>query len=547
MAQRILGIDLGAYAVKAVLLESTYRGFAALDHGVKAVPPAGEGGAPLLARQLAALRELVETRGFKFGEAVAALPGQGGSSTLVTLPFTDPRRIEQTIAFEVEGQIPFELKDVAWDWQLLETAEGKAHLLVSVARREELASLLAGLGELSIDPRAVLPPSLAYAALLASGALGPLHSPEPGALPGAEVVIDLGQERTSICVAVDGSCEQARSFPFGAAQLARALSRELGSSEEEAHAVLLGAARRRPLEEKLHSLASDPRADAALRRTLSALVRELRATLRAWRARVGPRRVNRVLLAGELGRLPGLPEILAQEVEGPVEPLALLGPGAQGPNPIPAEEAPRYALAFSLALRAHRGSRTPRLNLRRGDLAFTRDFEHIRGRVARLSVAAALLVVLAIASAGVKVFALSRQEGLLDRALCDAEQKLLGKCFPSFEEAQSVLRGRGPGSSSLPKASAVDLLGELSERVPAEVAVRFEKLDLTRDKIHLEGATDSAQSVDRLVESIKGSRCFADARSGSARKRSDGKFEFTIDAGLTCLDSGTRSPSGGKG
>jgi general secretion pathway protein L len=110
-----------------------------------------------------------------------------------------------------------------------------------------------------------------------------------------------------------------------------------------------------------------------------------------------------------------------------------------------------------------------------------------------------------------------------------------------------VLRGRGSGGAALPKATAVDLLAELSDRVPAEVKVRFEKIDVTRDKLHLEGSTDSAESVDKLVAGLKGSRCFGEAHSGSARRRPDGKFEFSVDSGLSCLDSGARVPAGGRG
>jgi len=546
MAQRILGIDLGAHAVKVVLLESTYRGYAVLDYGAVVLGPAAPD-STLLRRQTAALTSLLASRGLRFGEAIAALPGAGVSSSIVTLPFTDLRRIQQTVPFEVEEQIPFELSGVAWDWQPLGSREGRTDLYVGVTRREELAGLLAALAPLGVDPRLVLPPAPAYAALLSSGATGPWAAPEPGEDPAADVVLDLGQERTSICVALDGSCEQARTFPFGAAILARAFSRELGCSEEEAHRLLRAEARRTPKDPALERYSADPRAAETLRRTLLGLSRELRSTLRAWRARVGPRRVRRLFLAGELGRLPGLPELLAPEVEAPAEPLALKGPAAELGRPIPPEEVPGFALALTLALRGHQGSRAPRLNLRRGDLAFTRDFEHLKGRVARLAFAAALLVVLALASAGAKVFALSRQEALLDRALCEAEQKLIGRCFPSFEEAQAVLRGRAGGNSSVPKATAVDLLWALAEHVPAEVKVRFEKVDLTRDKLHLEGSTDDAEGVDRLVSGLKGSRCFADARSGSARRRSDGKFEFSVDSGLSCLDSGARDAAGGKG
>jgi general secretion pathway protein L len=277
----------------------------------------------------------------------------------------------------------------------------------------------------------------------------------------------------------------------------------------------------------------------------AALARELRATLRAWRARVGARPATRLLLAGEGARLPGVAEALAPEVEGPAEPLVLAGALSAR---IPPDEAPGLALALALALRGHQGTRAPRLNLRRGELAYTRDFEHLKGKVARLGVYAAAIALLAVASAGVKVLALSRQESALDRALCDAQQKILGKCYPNFEEAQAILRGRGSPGASLPRTTAVELLGELAERVPLQVKLRLERIEITRDKLHVEGTTDAAEGVDRLVEALKASRCFGDARSGSARKRAtDGKFEFSIDSGLTCLEAGPRDAAGGRG
>ncbi|HYD41874.1 MAG TPA: pilus assembly protein PilM [Anaeromyxobacter sp.] len=552
MSQRILGIDLGARAVKAVLVESTYRGYTVLEHGAAVLGSEAEG-ATLLSRQAAALEALVSSRGWRFQESVAALPGAGMASSVVTLPFTDPRRIVQTISYEVEAQLPFELSDVAWDWQVLGVRDGKSDLFVGVARKEELATLLAALAPLGVDPRAVLPPAPVYSALLAGGAVGPLASPAVPAVPaapapadepaGAEAILDVGQDRTSLCLAVAGGCEHARTFAFGATQLARAVARELGCPEERAHALLAAAARGGAFDAELAPLATDPRAAEALHRAFGPLAREVRSTLRAWRTRVGPRRVARLHLAGELGRLPGMPELLAPEVDGPVQPLVLEGPSAT----IPAEDAPGYALALALALHGHQGARAPRLNLRRGEHAYTRDFEHLRGRIAKLAWAAAAVVLLAVASAGVKVAALSRQEALLERSRCEAEQKLLGKCYPSYEEAESVLKGRGAGGGALPKVSAVDLLVEVANRIPADVSVKFDKIDVAREKLHLEGSTDSAENVDRMVNALKSSTCFQDAKPGASRRRADGKFEFSIDSGLTCLEAGNQPAGGGRG
>jgi general secretion pathway protein L len=542
MAQRILGLDLGARSVKAVLLEGTFRGFT-VAAATRVPLGAADAEAPPGARHAAAVRTLLEDRTFSFDVAAVAFPGAGVSSNVVTLPFADPRRIEQTIGFEVEGQIPFDLADVAWDWQPLGVRDGKTDLLVAVVRKEELAALVAALAEVGVDPRAVLPAGPAYASLFAAGALAPAPRAE-GTPAGAEVLVDLGQERTSVAVVGAGACEAARTFAFGTAHLARALARELGVAEAEGDLLVAAAAGGPHLPPELGDPAADPRVAEALRRGVVPLVREVRATVRAWRARVGPRRLDRLVLAGEAARLPVLAEALAPEVEGPVAPLELAGPAAAGIAPA---DAPAYALALALAVRAQQGSRSPRLNLRRGDLAFTRDFEHLKGRIGRLAVYAGLVLLLGFASAGVKAFALSRQEAALDRALCDAQQKIIGRCYPNFEEAQAVLRGRGTPGATLPRVSAVDLFAELAERTPPDVPLRFERIEVTKDKLHLQGTTDAAENVDRIVAALKGSRCFGDARSGGARRRgTEGKFEFSIDAALTCLEAGRETP-GGRG
>jgi general secretion pathway protein L len=181
--------------------------------------------------------------------------------------------------------------------------------------------------------------------------------------------------------------------------------------------------------------------------------------------------------------------------------------------------------------------------LRRGEFAYTRDFEHVRGRVTRVAAWAALVIFIGLVSSGVKVFALSRHEKLLDGALCDTTQKLVGKCYTNDELAVAALRGKGTAAAAIPRNSAVDIFAELAARTPQDFTLRFDRIEITRDKLHLQGVTDAAENVDKIVTALRGSRCFGDARSGGARRRSsDGKFEFTIDSDLTC-DTGEKSGS----
>lgn len=540
MAQTILGLDLGSHSVKAVLLESTLRGWTVAGTARVPVPPAPEGTErPLRDRQVDAIRALLAERGWRPDSVTAAFPGAAVASHAVTLPFTDPRRIEQTIPFEVEGIIPFDLADVAWDWQPMAERDGKTELYVAVLRKEELAGLLAALSSAELDPRSVVPAAPAYAALVGHGLLAAEPVAAEGGPPPATALLDVGHERTSLCVVAGGACEAARTFPFGAAQVVRALARELTIPEADAATLLAAELENAPPPGPLAALAAEPRAAEALRRALAPLIRELRATLRAWRARPPARQVGALLLAGELGRLPGLPELLAPEVEGPISTIALTGDAAQR---IPHRDVPAFALALALAVRAQFGGRSARLNLRRGDLAYTRDFEHLKGRLVRLAVQASLVALLAVVGAGVQAWALSRQEAALDRALCEAEQKILGKCIDNYEIAVQTLRGKGTPTAGIPKVSAVEVLAELTEKVPESVPMKFDRVEITKDKLHLQGTTEAAENVDKLVGSLRASRCFADARSGGARRRgAEAKFEFSADSSLTCVE-GAQEP-----
>src|ERR1041384_7107838 len=101
MAHPICGIDVGAFSIKLVVFEvgfrqTVFRG--AFEEMIN------EGPEPLLARQVAALREGL-SRVSSDATLYLALPGDALSIRSLDLPFTDQRKIDQVIGYELEGQI----------------------------------------------------------------------------------------------------------------------------------------------------------------------------------------------------------------------------------------------------------------------------------------------------------------------------------------------------------------------------------------------------------------------------------------------------------
>lgn len=529
---RILGLDLGAYSVKALLLESNFRSYAVRAFTeVKLNPETGLRGA---------LETLKAGGHLAADQVIVAMPGTSVATHVIALPFSDPRRIEATLGFEVEGQLPYDITEVVYDHQQLVTKpDGKSEILVGVLKTEEIENFLGMLKECGVDPRIVTTSALAYQNLLANGMLASASaSPEESTTDSAVAVVDIGHERTSIAVGhSSGALEYARTFLGAGRDLTRAVANDFKVSLEDAQAwketegdVTLG--------EGVSTEAE--RAAAALLRGLAPIIREIRATIRAHFARF-KKPLTRIYLTGGTSKLNGIAPMLARELAVEVVPLAA----------IPREAASTLApdldavgsQAFALAMRGHGVARAARFNLRKGAYAFKGDLDYLRGKVSRLAAFAAVLLVLTFALVWSQFRALEMREQGLDNLLCSTTQRVLGKCQKDYLVALSMLRGQGVAGEVIPELSAVNLLAEITNRTDTvKVEVRYDEMEMQLQRIRLRGQTESFDGVDQLVSALKGYRCFQDIKRGRVQKNREGThIQFELDINVQCAEVGKRA------
>lgn len=516
----VLGLDLGSYAVKGVLLDTSLRGYQLRLFGQSLRPP-GERMESL--RQ--AFRDFFQSHPVRAEQVVVALPGSSLVTHLLTLPFVDTKRLEAALPFEVESQLPFDLSEAVFDYQIAARREKQSDLIVGVARKDEVRSLLEVLKELNIDPRVVTHPAVEYQNLL-------LAAPQlfESASGGASLaVVDIGHERTTVAIGRPGAgLELGRTFAGGGSDITRAIASHLQISVAE-------AAQWKETEAAISPTSgSAPEAIDALSRGLQPVIRELRATLKAFTAR-SRRAVGRVYLCGGTARLPGIEEEVQTALGAPAELLKL--PEAAN---IPAAEQPTTAQAFALALRGQVSSaKGTRLNFRRGEFAFRAGFDYVRERVGVLAGFAAVIFVLLVASGFVRNSVLSRREAAVDAVLCTTTQRVLGQCERNFDRALNLLRGRESPAAAIPKFSAVALLAELTQRIPADIAVTFDQIIIDADRVSLRGETESSKQIDGVAAGIRTFRCFRNVTVGKVQKTKDGQHvSFSLDVQIECPEQG---------
>lgn len=478
MARRILGLDMGSHAVKAVELRQTLRELELVQ--ARALPVAD---AP--ASLPTELRDFLQTYDLPSELAVASVAGDRLATRRVSFPFKDRRKIRAAVPFEVESQVPFELADYFLDSEVIAEAAERTDVVVALVPRTEVAVLLASLREAGVAPRIVEAEGLALANLTA---LLPL--------PGVRLLADIGHRKTTLCLCVEGQAVAARTVPVAGLAITQALAKDLGVDEV--------AAERRKIEQGVLGV---PRAVAATA-VVDRLARELARTIGGLESLLPPRAddgvaIDELTLLGGSAHLHRLDAYLAERTGLRVRRLEP-PPGEEGKALLALGDPLLFAPALALALRGS-AKATTRMNFRQSELAHRIDLLGMARELRSTGWVALLTAILALAATGTEIFLTDRRGDAIERqsrALHD--QAFPGRPAPAnvvtamqqaVGEAQRRAETLGVYRGNL---SALDVLNEISARIPPDLEVVFEELAIDGQVVQIKGHTPAFGSVDRL-------------------------------------------------
>lgn len=233
----------------------------------------------------------------------------------------DPQQLANAIRFRAQETLPIPLEEAVLDWQLLsestdeETGQVTRRVLLVVAYRELVdryvsACKKAGIRVAGIDLEA-------FAMLRALNA--PLTADAPPA-NGAQVVVNVGHDRSTFAVSDGRVCEFTRVLGWGGQSLSVAIARALDCAPSEAtplkHALSLVAQTAAPPEGVTHEALATAR--DAVTRELQSFARELVSSLRFYQNQPGSLGIGELVLTGGTAHLPGLAEELNRLIGVPV-------------------------------------------------------------------------------------------------------------------------------------------------------------------------------------------------------------------------------------
>jgi len=346
-----LGLDIGSTSVKMILLkEQRKRGqvsYALQSFGMKPLPPEAivDGALMNSTAIVQALQELMTELKVKNKEVAIGVSGHSVIIKKIQMPRMSQEELEESIQWEAEQYIPFDVKDVNIDTQILDAggndATGQMDVLLVAAKKDMINDYTTVVSESGLQPVVVDVDAFAVQNMFASN----YDVPDKETV----VLINAGASVVNINIISNGITVFTRDVTIGGNQFTEEIQKQLNVSYEEAEALKIGGTRGD----------SDAVVPQEVERVLLGVAEqvagEIQRSLDFYAGTAVDANFTKVYLSGGTAKIPALFKTIESRVGVPVE---ILNPFKKievdnrkfDPNFI-MDVAPMAAVAVGLALR----------------------------------------------------------------------------------------------------------------------------------------------------------------------------------------------------
>ncbi len=304
-----VGLDIGSSAIKAIELKPLGKGYRVAAFAVELVPPDSiVDGAIIDGGAVAdAIRRLFENKGFTTKEVAASLSGNAVIVKKISLPIMTESELRESIYWEAEQYIPFDIQDVNLDYQILDAgtgphSKGTMEVLLVAAKKEKIADYTGVISQAGRVP--VVVDVDAFAIQNAYEANYGLH-------PGAVVVLlNAGASAININILSGEQSLFTRDVSTGGNAYTEAVQRELNLPFESAELAKRGLS--------VDGVSLDDVRPVLHAMTENVLL-EIQKTFDFFKATASSDHIDRILLSGGASSVDGFAQALGERFDAPVE------------------------------------------------------------------------------------------------------------------------------------------------------------------------------------------------------------------------------------
>jgi type IV pilus assembly protein PilM len=341
----LAGLDIGSNAIKVIELAPTAKSYRVAAFAVEPVAPDTiVDGAIIDAGAVAdAVRRAFDGARLKTREVAASLSGNAVIVKKINLPVMAEAELRESIYWEAEQYIPFDIQDVNLDYQVMDPgvgpdSRGTMEVLLVAAKKEKIGDYTGVIGQAGRVPVVVDVDAFAL-----QNAYEANYDIDPS---GIVVLLNAGASAVNINIVSGEHSLFTRDISVGGNAYTEAVQKEMN----------LPFASAELLKKQVAVDGADyAEARPVLRAVTENVLLEIQKTFDFFKATASADRIDRILVSGGSSRVEGFTEALAERFAAPVERLdpfrrIAFEPGTFGFDDIE-EVAPIAPVAVGLALR----------------------------------------------------------------------------------------------------------------------------------------------------------------------------------------------------
>ncbi|WP_437671358.1 type IV pilus assembly protein PilM [Sorangium sp. So ce131] len=308
--RNLVGVDIGSSAIKIAQIKESRKGYGLVRLGYAPLAPQA-----IVDGHVMNAQAIVEALGRAFSEAkirqreiALSISGQAVIIRKITVPLMTAAELDEQIQWEAEQHIPFDIKDVHVDYEVLRRRPeaGQMDLLLVAAKRDEINDYT------QIARTAKLKPMVVD---IDAFTVQNLFEVNRGIPPDQTfAIINVGASLASINIVSRGASAFTRDIGNGGNYITEQIQRKLGISFEQAE------------EFKCASVTSGPGGVPAqvietIEQVCDSIAGEIQRSLDFFLATSGEGDMHRIYLTGGSSNLPALPAAIGRRARVAVEPI----------------------------------------------------------------------------------------------------------------------------------------------------------------------------------------------------------------------------------
>lgn len=343
----LVGLDIGDSAVKLAELKDLGRGRGYHLTTLAAEPLSGEaivdGAIMDSGLVIETIQRLFRNSKVRSKQVATSLSGHSVIIKRVSLPVMNAQELAESIQWEAEQYIPFDIEDVAMDYQILEGAslsgDGNMDVLLVAVKKDKITDYTSVITQAGLQPVAVEVDAFSLQNVFEAN-----YEPEPQQVT---ALVDIGAAVTTIVVLQGGNPSFWRDINIGGNQYTDAVQKELNLSAEDSERIKKG--------EEVAGASPDS-VIPILAAVTEDVCSEIQKTIDFYKAtNASDEPLDKIYLTGGTSQLVNLKEALAERFRTSVEYLNPFRKIQAGGRSLSSDElhrlAPGTAVAVGLALR----------------------------------------------------------------------------------------------------------------------------------------------------------------------------------------------------